>query len=157
MVTYARRRRPSASRNVSADHAIAPACRQWAWAALMRHAFDIDVLACPRCGGRLRLIATAEDPDAVRAIVLPGAGTRDLAGRPPPLAPAPNTDYAATATARAPSRSRRRRGLSARIAANRSSRSSALPPLHHHRIGLTRSLSALYPGAGRANREAVDG
>jgi uncharacterized protein YbaR (Trm112 family) len=28
----------------------------------MRRAFDIDVLACPRCGGRLRLIATVEDP-----------------------------------------------------------------------------------------------
>jgi hypothetical protein len=36
-----------------------------AWAALMRRAFDIDVLACPRCGGRLRLVATVEDPDAL--------------------------------------------------------------------------------------------
>src|SRR5262249_35509428 len=41
---------------------------------LMRRAFDIDVLACPRCGGRLRLIATVEDPDAIRAILV--AGTR---------------------------------------------------------------------------------
>jgi hypothetical protein len=29
-----------------------------AWADLAQRAFDIDVLACPRCGGRLRLIAT---------------------------------------------------------------------------------------------------
>jgi len=28
----------------------------------MRRAFDIDVLACPRCGGRLRLIATVMFP-----------------------------------------------------------------------------------------------
>jgi uncharacterized protein YbaR (Trm112 family) len=28
----------------------------------MRRAFGIDVLACPRCGGRLRLIATVQDP-----------------------------------------------------------------------------------------------
>ena len=35
----------------------------------MRRAFDIDVLACPRCGGRLRLLATVEDPDAIRAIL----------------------------------------------------------------------------------------
>ncbi len=35
----------------------------------MRRAFDIDVLACPRCGGRLRLIATVEEPGAVRAIL----------------------------------------------------------------------------------------
>jgi hypothetical protein len=34
----------------------------------MRRAFDIDVLACPRCGGRLRLIAAVEDPEAIRAI-----------------------------------------------------------------------------------------
>jgi hypothetical protein len=34
----------------------APPSRHWAWAHLMRCAFDIDVLACPRCGGRLRVI-----------------------------------------------------------------------------------------------------
>jgi len=26
----------------------------WTWAALMRRVFDLDVLACPRCDGRLR-------------------------------------------------------------------------------------------------------
>jgi hypothetical protein len=25
--------------------------RYWVWADLMRRAFDVDVLACPRCGG----------------------------------------------------------------------------------------------------------
>jgi uncharacterized protein YbaR (Trm112 family) len=35
----------------------------------MRHAFDIDMLACPRCGGRLRLVATLEDPHVIRAIL----------------------------------------------------------------------------------------
>jgi hypothetical protein len=39
--------------------------RRWAWAALMGRAFDLDVLACPRCGGRLRLIATVEDSEAI--------------------------------------------------------------------------------------------
>jgi hypothetical protein len=33
----------------------------------MRRTFDIDVLACPRRAGRLRLIATVEDPDAIFA------------------------------------------------------------------------------------------
>src|SRR5262249_5549465 len=32
--------------------------RAWSWAALMHRAFALDVLACPHCGGRLRLIAT---------------------------------------------------------------------------------------------------
>jgi hypothetical protein len=35
------------------------------WAALMRRAFDVDVLACPSCGWRRRLIATVEDPEAI--------------------------------------------------------------------------------------------
>ena len=41
---------------------------------LMRRAFDIDVLACPRCDGRLRLIATVEDPDAISAIMAAVSG-----------------------------------------------------------------------------------
>ena len=32
------------------------------WADLMRRTFGIDVLACPRCGGRFRLIALIERP-----------------------------------------------------------------------------------------------
>jgi len=42
----------------------------------MRHAFDIDVLACPRCGGRLRLVATIEDPHVIRAILAHSAGAQ---------------------------------------------------------------------------------
>ncbi len=53
--------------------------RHWAWAGLMRRAFDIDVLACPRCGGRLRLIATVEEPGAIRAILT----SLGLAAEPP--------------------------------------------------------------------------
>lgn len=56
--------------------------------ALMRRAFDIDVLACPRCGGRLRLMATVEDPDAIRAILGALAGSEGLVGRAPPPLPA---------------------------------------------------------------------
>jgi hypothetical protein len=43
--------------------------RTWSWAALMHRAFAIDVLACPRCGGRLRLIATLHDPAVIRKIL----------------------------------------------------------------------------------------
>jgi hypothetical protein len=39
--------------------------RGWTWAALMQRAFAIDVLACPHCGGRLRLIATLHDPAVI--------------------------------------------------------------------------------------------
>ncbi len=46
-----------------------PAHRHWVWAKLMHRAFEIDVLACPRCGGRLRLIATVEDPREIREVL----------------------------------------------------------------------------------------
>ena len=43
--------------------------RSWNWAALMQRAFAIDVLACPHCGGRMRLIATIHDPAVIRQIL----------------------------------------------------------------------------------------
>jgi len=50
----------------------------------MRRAFDIDVLACPRCGGRLRLIATVEDPSAIRAILASLGLSAERPDRAPP-------------------------------------------------------------------------
>jgi len=51
--------------------------RHWTWAALMRRAFDLDVLRCPRCAGRMQLIATIDDPAVIQRILahlgLPGA------------------------------------------------------------------------------------
>ena len=50
--------------------------RYWTWALLMRRAFDLDVLRCPRCAGRMQLIATIEDPAVIQRILahlgLPG-------------------------------------------------------------------------------------
>jgi hypothetical protein len=51
------------------------------------------VLACPRCGGRLRLIATVEDAEAIGAIL--AAASRERAGRAPPGAAAQTPDRAA--------------------------------------------------------------
>jgi hypothetical protein len=43
----------------------------------MRRALDLDVLSCPRCAGRMELIATIEDPAVIQRILahlgLPGA------------------------------------------------------------------------------------
>ena len=43
----------------------------------MRRAFDLDVLRCPRCAGRMQLIATIDDPAVIQRILahlgLPGA------------------------------------------------------------------------------------
>ena len=43
--------------------------RYWTWAVLMRRAFDLDVLRCPRCTGRMELIATIDDPAVIHRIL----------------------------------------------------------------------------------------
>jgi len=35
----------------------------------MRRAFDLDVLRCPRCSGRMQLIATIDDPAVIQRIL----------------------------------------------------------------------------------------
>jgi uncharacterized protein YbaR (Trm112 family) len=59
--------------------------RHVAWAELLRRTFALDVLACPDCGGRLRLVATIADPRVIARILahlraaagaaVPGPGT----------------------------------------------------------------------------------
>ena len=62
------------------------------WADLMRRSLGLDVLACPRCGGRLRLIAVIDDPAVVARILrhvgLPTEvpGTRPARGPPTAVA-----------------------------------------------------------------------
>jgi hypothetical protein len=43
--------------------------RYRAWADLMRRAFETDVLSCPRCGGRMVVLATIEDPAVIQRIL----------------------------------------------------------------------------------------
>jgi hypothetical protein len=54
----------------------------------MRRVFAIDVLACASCGGRLRFVATIEDPPVVTRILahldLPTDGPVLTPARPPP-------------------------------------------------------------------------
>jgi hypothetical protein len=54
------------------------------WAELMLRVFAKDVLKCPRCGGRLSIIATVTSPSAVAAIL----ECLGLSARPPPTMPA---------------------------------------------------------------------
>ena len=66
-----------------------PSARGASWAQLMRRAFDVDVLACPRCGGRLRLIALIESSSVARRILthlgLPADVPRPAPARAPPI------------------------------------------------------------------------
>jgi len=74
-----------------------PPRRYYAWAELLRRVFAIDILACT-CGGRLRFIATIEDPVVVQRILrhvgLPTATPEPAAARPPP-GPAPAFEFPA--------------------------------------------------------------
>ena len=39
--------------------------RNYSWAELMRRVFEIDVLECPECRGRMRILASIHSPDAI--------------------------------------------------------------------------------------------
>jgi len=39
------------------------------WADLMQRSFSLDVLACPRCGGRMRLIALIDQASVIQRIL----------------------------------------------------------------------------------------
>jgi hypothetical protein len=58
--------------------------RNYSWAELLRRIFSIDILACPRCGGRMRILAAINPPDAIKKIL----NCLGLPSRPPPIAPA---------------------------------------------------------------------
>jgi hypothetical protein len=78
--------RPAASERASPPHR-----DNSEWARLMRRAFDLDVLCCPKCSSRMRVLALIEHPRIARRI-LRHRGMRD---HPPPIAPArlPDSDF----------------------------------------------------------------
>jgi uncharacterized protein YbaR (Trm112 family) len=39
------------------------------WASLLRRSFQVDVLACPSCGGRLRVLGEVTEPAMVRLVL----------------------------------------------------------------------------------------
>ena len=67
--------------------------RNHPWATLMERVFEVDVLSCPRCGGRMRILAAIDSPDAIHKILT----CLGLPTRAPPIAPAvsdPDMAYA---------------------------------------------------------------
>ena len=56
--------------------------RNYTWAELMKRVFEIDVLECPRCLGRMRIVAAIHPPDATRKIL----DCLGLPSRAPPIA-----------------------------------------------------------------------
>ena len=58
--------------------------RNYSWARLMERVFELDVLACPRCGGRMRILAAINPPSDAIVEILACLG---LPTRAPPIAP----------------------------------------------------------------------
>ena len=69
VVSYGRPNPESNPRQFDASPRAAGTPGAGTWAALMRRVFDFDVLPCPRCGGRPRVLATVHDPLAVQALL----------------------------------------------------------------------------------------
>jgi hypothetical protein len=72
----------SAKENSSRQSGIHP--RRHSWSELLKRVFFVDVLVCPHCGGRLRILCALIPPDAI-AKILDCIG---LPSRPPPILPA---------------------------------------------------------------------
>ena len=69
------------------SESLPPRPRRVEWAELLRRVFAVDVLKCPRCGSRMRLLSVIHPPEATRAIL----ECLDLPARAPPTS-APISD-----------------------------------------------------------------
>ena len=58
--------------------------RNYSWSELLRRVFEWDVLRCPECGNRMRILCAINPPDAIRKIL----DCLGLPSRPPPISPA---------------------------------------------------------------------
>jgi hypothetical protein len=63
------------------------------WHALLRRVFELDVLACPKCGGRLRLLCRVHDLSSA------GRNLRGVSVQSPPAEARPPPGPEETATA----------------------------------------------------------
>jgi hypothetical protein len=70
---------PEGAESPSSSHG-----RNYSWAELMKRVWAVDVLDCPRCHGRMRILATIHPPDSTQKIL----DHLGLPSRAPPIAPA---------------------------------------------------------------------
>jgi hypothetical protein len=77
--------------DVKPDKPLAP----MTWMQRLKRVFAIDIETCPKCGGKLRVIACIEDPDVI-ATILEHIRARDEAQPSQPRAPPLRTDLPAS-------------------------------------------------------------
>lgn len=67
--------------------------RNYSWSQLMARIFEADVLRCPDCGGRMKILAAIQSPEIARKIL----DSLGLPSRAPPVSPArPNRSHPAS-------------------------------------------------------------
>ena len=65
------------------------------WAELIRRSLKLDVLACPKCGSRMKVIATITEPGLVRRMLRSMGLSAELPARAPPRSdPSGEFDFA---------------------------------------------------------------
>jgi len=65
------------------------------WSRLIRKVYEVDPLICPKCQGRMRVVAFIENPDLIRKI-LKHLNLWDLKRPPRPVAHAPPSEVSPT-------------------------------------------------------------
>ena len=67
-----------------------PRINRLPWAVLLKRVFMTDALTCPKCNGRMKILAAITKPDAIRKLLdhlgIPSEAPRRTAARPPPQA-----------------------------------------------------------------------
>ena len=86
-VGYGRGSDPAKPREL--DPNAIPRLNRLPWAVLLKRVFLVDVLECPKCKGRMKILATITAPGSVRQVLeslgLPSEAPPLKAARPPPL------------------------------------------------------------------------
>jgi hypothetical protein len=72
----------SAKKDSNRQNGVHP--RRYSWAELLKRVFLVDVLVCPYCGGRMRILCAIIPPDAIVKIL----DCLGLSCNPPPILPA---------------------------------------------------------------------
>jgi hypothetical protein len=58
--------------------------KKYSWAQLLKRVFEVDVLICPRCGSKMKVLCAIHPPNAIQKILT----CLGLPSRAPPIAPA---------------------------------------------------------------------
>ena len=74
------------------DNAPVPLHRRITWSELLRKSFGFDALLCPRCQGRMRLVAVIKDHGVAAKILRHLGLPTDVVDAAPPRAP-PQLDF----------------------------------------------------------------